>query len=386
MKKYLQLILVSALLATLNACSYFFDTDNTPTPATLQNFTAAHHPKMLWRTSTGNGSGNEETKLFPAIANNRVFTASTNGIISAVDQHTGKILWQNNIDEPISSGVAVNDSLVFAGTRSGQFFAIRQSDGVKVWQTRVSSETLAPAVATRMTVLVKSIDGNVTALATSTGRVLWHYREKEPDLILRGGSAPRILGNTAYAGFENGVLVALNLKTGRPLWQATIADPEGIFAIQRMVDIDANPVAHNNRIFVATWQGNIAALNAIHGQKYWSHHASTASGITVDNENVYLADADSHVSAFDVMSGHKRWEQDQLTARTLSGPALMENTIIVGDAEGWLHWINKNTGEFVARTEVGSSILATPLVSEQVAYVYTKDGQLSAWVLDTSRI
>jgi outer membrane protein assembly factor BamB len=84
-------------------------------------------------------------------------------------------------------------------------------------------------------------------------------------------------------GFANGNLAKLTLQDGSMLWQQIITIPEGSFAIQRMVDIDADPVVFNNRVYVATYQGKIAALDLTTGKIYWTHDISSFTGLTVDS-------------------------------------------------------------------------------------------------------
>ncbi len=379
---YKNIVMLAALSLTLSACGTFFDKDNTPPPSPLVTFTpeTAVHP--VWSTSTGPGTGNEYLKLSPVIFGNQIFTASKNGIVTATDKTSGQINWRVNTNTEITGGVGTNGELVFAGTRNGQVLALRQTDGTLVWKAQVSSEILAPTTGTRSTVLAKSIDGNLTALAANDGHTLWQYQQTEPSLILRGSSAPQITSNTAIVGFENGNLAKLTLSNGDVLWQQTIAYPNGIFAIERMVDIDADPIILGNRVYAATYQGRIAALSLGSGNELWNHDISSYAGIAADNSRVYVSDAKSHLWAFDADSGAVDWRQNDLAARNITGPASFGRYVVVGDAEGYLHWISKQDGHFAARVFVNrSGILATPIVSDNTLYVYTKDGRLAAYTL-----
>jgi len=118
MQKFFQQFLIIALLVTLTGCNMLFDKDNIPTPTPLKDFSATHQAKQLWQTSTGNGSGKKYIKLIPAQANNLIFTASTQGKITAVNKNNGKIIWQIDTHEPISSGIAAWLSCTEALVRS----------------------------------------------------------------------------------------------------------------------------------------------------------------------------------------------------------------------------------------------------------------------------
>jgi len=373
---------VFMLALSLSACSSLFDKDNTPSPSPLVNFPTEAKTARLWYTSTGAGSNSDYLKLMPAIAGTSIFTASKNGVVAANDRQTGKSLWQTNTGADISGGTATYAGLVYVGTREGDVYALNQSNGKIIWKAASSSEILAPPAASDDIVLVKTIDGRVTAFSNTDGHERWKYQQTEPNLILRGSSAPQIIHGSAIVGFENGDLAKLRLRDGDVQWQKTIADPQGIFAIQRMIDIDADPIVIGNRVYAATYQGRIAALDLSSGNELWNHDISSYSGIAADGNKVYVSDAQSHVWAFNATGGAVSWQQTQLAARTITGPALISRYVVVGDAEGYLHWMSKQDGHFVARTFVNKSgIAATPIVNEDVLYVYSKDGHLAAYTV-----
>jgi outer membrane protein assembly factor BamB len=162
----------------------------------------------------------------------------------------------------------------------------------------------------------------------------------------------------------------------------TIAIPEGAFSIQRMIDIDADPVLFHHQIYAATYQGKIASLDWAMGSVNWARDISSYTGMTAEGQSIYITDAKGHVWAFDARNGDIKWQQSQLTARILSAPANMDNEIVVGDAEGYLHWLNKQDGHFAAREFVGAAIYAAPLVDDHVVYAFTSNGYLTAYGVD----
>ena len=381
MKRLLTKILTASLTTIfLSACNGFFDKDNTPTPTPLTQFKSELKTRLKWYHGVNFGVGFDYLKMIPAVTDKAIFTAGKDGTVTATNRSTGSTLWHDELDAALSAGPATDNDMLFIGTRYGKVIALRQSDGGKLWEIQVSSEILTPPAAHNGIVLIKAIDGQLTALDEKTGRTMWHYLQSEPALILRGGSVPQITHNDVVVGFANGNLAKLTLQEGSLLWQQLITIPEGSFAIQRMVDIDADPVVLNNRVYVATYQGKIAALDLTSGKVYWSHDISSFTGLTVDNQRVYVADATSHLWAFDIDSGAVDWRQNLLEARNITGPATLGNYLVVADEEGFLHWMSKADGHFVARNRVtGFGILATPVVYDDTVYLLTRDGHLAAY-------
>lgn len=382
MKIMIRKLIITALTASLCACGSFFDKDNTLPPAPLVKFKPEAKPHALWNRSTGWGSGDDFYTYVPAVTNTSIYTASKNGYVTATSKTTGKTLWRVNTNTPISAGPAATNQVVIIGTRSGDILALQAANGAVAWKAHTSSEILAAPVVGHNIVLIKAIDGKLSALSAADGHALWQYQQTEPSLILRGASAPQISNESVIAGFANGNLTKLSLRNGSLLWTQPIAIPDGMFAIQRMIDIDADPVVAGNRVYVATYQGQIAALELSTGQVVWTHDLSSFTGMAVDNERVYITDAKSDLWAFNKHNGKLDWKQTKLEARNLSGPALLGSNVIVGDAEGYLHWLNINDGHFVARTRVDlSGIYASPIVDNNIIYVVTKEGQLAAYTL-----
>ena len=381
MKSFVPCLSGSLLIATLlSGCATLFDKDNTPQPQPLAPLPRnAPAVTVLWSTSTGGGATADYLRLTPAIHSGRIFSGSPSGQITALDQTNGKILWQTQTGLPLSGGVSVNNDLVLAGGRDGRLIALDQKTGQARWTLQASSEILSPPAVTSTRVVVKTIDGHVSAFAADTGKSLWTTFEKQPELILHGSSSPRISGESVYAGFENGTLSKYSLHKGTQRWNQTIATPTGIFPITRMVDIDSDPIITGNHVFTATWQGHIARLAADTGNIQWARPVSTYTALAYDGSAIYLSDASGNVHAFAARNGKTLWQQDTLGARQLTGPVLVQQLLVIGDAEGWVHFLDKRNGQLITRYQAGGGgVFATPVTDGNIIYLLTKNGQLTA--------
>lgn len=379
-KNLRSLLLFIGFAYLLAACS-FFEKDNTPVPKPLTNFRSEIYPKRLWSTNTGPIAGDEYLKMGPVIGPSAIFTASANGIVTSVNKRTGHVNWRKDTHLAISTGPGVGDGIVVVGSRRGHIAALRQTDGHLLWTANLAGEILAEPAVGQGIVVIKAVDGYLRALSASDGHTLWSFRQVEPNLILRGSSAPVIRGNEVIVGFANGNLSKLNLHDGQILWQHAIAIPEGAFAIQRMIDIDANPIVYEHHLYAATYQGKISSLDWLTGNVLWSHDISSYTGMIADNNTVFVSDAKSYVWAFGADNGLVNWRQTQLEARVISAPASMRNYVVLGDAQGYLHWLSKADGHFAGRVSVGSGIYAAPVVENNILYALTNNGNLIAYTL-----
>jgi outer membrane protein assembly factor BamB len=381
MKNNKKLWVIGLLSGLLTACT-LFDKDNTPPPSKLVHFTPEIKVQSAWNTRTGAGAGKTYLKLVPAVADKAIFTADKNGTVTATDKISGKKLWSVRASETISAGPGTTDNLVVVSSKVGDITALDQLNGSIAWKAHASSEVLATPVASNGIVIIKTINGTLSALSENDGHLLWNYHQSEPALILRGSSAPQISNGNIVAGFANGSLSKLTLHGGNLQWKASVAAPEGSFAIERMIDIDANPLIFDDNIYVATYQGRIAVIDLMSGKPKWMHDLSSYTGMAINSDTVFITDAKSHLWAFDRETGQVRFRQTELEARNITAPAIMGNYITVGDAEGYLHWMSKTDGHFVARTRVNkSAIIAAPVVYNQVLYVVTTDGHLATYTI-----
>lgn len=378
-KKYIQFVFYFVCFFLLSACSGFFDKDNTPEPTPLTNIKPDLTIERLWAIRTGVGSQDEYLKMTPAIGESSIFTTSSNGVVTAVNKSNGQIRWQVATKLPIAAGPSLNNQLLIVSSRKGDVLALRAETGAKRWKTNVTGEILAKAAIGDGVVLIKTTDGYLRALSVEDGHSLWSYRQVEPNLILRGASAPVIKDDRIIVGFANGNLAKLSLENKQLIWLQTIAIPEGAFAVQRMIDIDADPLLLNHHIYAATYQGKVASLDWTSGRILWNHDISSYTGMAVDDQTLFVTDAKSLLWAFNSGDGVVNWQQDQLKARTITAPAIMDNNIVVGDGLGYLHWMSKQDGHFVAREFVGSPIYASPIVSDRIVYVFTSNGYLAAY-------
>jgi outer membrane protein assembly factor BamB len=136
---------------------------------------------------------------------------------------------------------------------------------------------------------------------------------------------------------------------------------------------------------VTAYQGNITAIDLRNGNTLWSRDFSSYAGLNVDALRVYVADNEDAVWALDRRNGGALWKQSGMMGRKLSAPVTSEDYVVVGDFEGYLHWLTKEDGNVVGRVQVDSKgIAAAPIVQGDTLYVLGKSGVLSAFRVGTS--
>ncbi|MBV0934075.1 outer membrane protein assembly factor BamB [Marinobacterium weihaiense] len=376
--KLKSLLAVAVMGASLTGCG-MFSSEQTRQPAELVSFEQEQTLQKLWSLSLGGDLGEKHHQLVASISNDRIFAASAEGTVVAADLATGEALWRRDIEEEIIGGVGAGNGLVVFSTLSGEVVALSADDGSERWRHQASSEVVSQPQMNADLLVVQQLDGKLTALEQDSGKLRWSYDSQIPRLSLRGTAAPVVAADITLAGFANGKLIALENRRGRPVWEQRITLAEGRSELERIIDIDARPLVYNRLVYVAGYQGRLAAVNPANGQLVWAQDLSSYRGLAGGFGNVYAVSADDSLLAYDARTSASVWRQDGLTYRRLTTPAVLGNSLAVADGEGYLHLLSQIDGHFTGRYKLASAgVQSDLLVKDDVLYALSDDGRLTA--------
>jgi outer membrane protein assembly factor BamB len=377
----LRIWLVTALSFALAACG-IWSRDTAEPPAPLPQLTAIGSPSTVWSRSIGTRGDRFLWQIQPGVTEDLVVAADSEGRVTALDRGTGSPRWENRLrDVRIASGVGVGSGVAVVGTLDGDAIALRLENGGEIWRTRLSSEVLAVSAVEDGAVVARTNDGRLHALDAASGAVQWTVLRTTPALSLRGAQIPQMLPGRVLAGFDNGRLLMLGAARGNPLWEATIAVPSGRSELERLNDADGYIPIFRGAAFATAYQGRLAAVALDTGEPIWTRDFSSYQGgdISPDSETLVVTAADSHVWGLDPRTGGDLWQQTGLRLRGLTAPVVVGDQAIVGDYEGYLHWLSVTDGRLLARTRVGSGAIVTrPVLRDGVLYVASANGQVTA--------
>jgi outer membrane protein assembly factor BamB len=376
-----RLLLPACLLALAVGCSHTPKKDKeNDKPLPLKPITQTVSVQRVWHESLRGQLPKLRLGLEPVVEADRVYLASAKGVVRAYALANGKELWSRKLKTQLGGGPAANTKMVVVGGTGGQLIALAAADGAELWRVRLGGEILAAPTVTDDVIMARTVDGRMHALEPGDGRTRWVADQQPPKLSLRGQSAAVIVGDTVYAGFDNGRLMAVLLSNGTTVWDIAVSQPRGSTELQRLVDIDAPLIIVGDEIYVASYQGKVERLSRDNGQLSWSRELSSYRGLTLDATTVYLSTAEGEVVALDRVTGVERWRQSALLRRQLSGPVLDHGRVVVGDYQGFLHWLNPADGSFVARKRVSRGrIDATPIEAGDLLLALTDKGELGAF-------
>ena len=349
-------------------------------PAELTDFAATAKPQRLWTLDLGDGEGTLGARQGPAVEAGRVYAAAREGGVSAVDLQSGDRLWHYETELPLSSGPGVGEGVVAFGSLEGDVVAVAAATGAQKWTAKVGSEVLAAPAIGQGSVLVRSTDGRVTAFDAESGERRWFWERETPSLSVRGNGAPLLGPGIVFVGNDDGTVAAISLADGRLIWEQTVAAAEGRSELDRMADIDGTLALDEVTLFATSYKKQTMAIDGPSGRPLWSHDAGGPGRAAVGADKVVVTDPAGTVWGLDKATGAALWQQAALARRNVTGPAIQGDYVLVGDLEGYLHWLRLADGAFAARANFdGEAIRAAPVVVDGIALVQDVDGGLSAW-------
>jgi outer membrane protein assembly factor BamB len=348
-------------------------------PAELTDFTPQRRIESLWSVQAGSNAAKLNVRLVPRLDRGIVYTAGAEGRIGAYEAATGNSVWDTRVETALSGAIGIGGELVVAGGQKGEVVALDKRNGKRLWEARVSSEVLAPPAVGGDVVVVQSVDGRLAGFSAADGKRLWVFERAEPALSLRGTGTPVIAGDHVVAGFASGKIAGVSLRDGRAAWEIPVAQPRGRNEVERLVDVDAPILLRGDALFAVSFQGKVIAVDLRVGRIAWSRDVSSYSGMDADKSNLYVADEKGIVTAFDIRSGAVVWKQDKLHGRRLSAPAASGSEVVVGDFDGYLHWLAPEDGRFLARERISfGPIVVAPIVAGATVIAAGSDGTLAA--------
>lgn len=380
--KSVRLIAALALVLLLQGCSWIksWGDPEPGDPAPLVEFEESLEVRKIWSTGIGDGMGKQGLSMAPVYWSGTLIAADSEGRLVTVDAETGRKNWELKTKQAFSGGPGVDEERIYMGTIDGRVIAYERSGGAELWNAQVSSEVLSAPASADGLVVVRCIDGRVFGLDAVSGRRLWIYDHKVPLLVLRGDTELLVRAGIIFVGYDDGSVVALRLDDGSVLWTQTIVSPEGRTELERLADIGQQMVIVASDLIVSSYKSRVVSLAADSGRLLWFKEISSATGIQVDRTNLAVSEKNDDLWMLDRRNGSTIWKVDQMTNRGLTRPAFYGDYVVVGDKEGYLHWLDTEIGSFVARKRAGKKgFAAAPLTIGTTLYVLTQDGELIAF-------
>ncbi|QSE73809.1 outer membrane protein assembly factor BamB [Aeromonas media] len=386
---YKKMALGVAVSLALQGCSLFSSEEDLTPMAPLPVVESAFSADTKWSSSVGDGIGDFYSQLQPVVEEDHIYAAARDGDVTAFDRNSGETLWSVDLaDLPInadkrsarlSGGLVSRYGKLFLGSENGVVYALNEANGEVLWQTTVPGEVVASPAVEDGRVVVLTTSGRLMALDTDEGKLQWTLSEEQPPLTLRSASTPVITNGAVLYGRADGKVGIALLSNGQPVRQSKVADPRGATELDRMVDVDASPLIAGDELYAIAYNGQLMARKLMTGDEVWKRKYSGYRDLAMTGNAIVLTDSRSHLFAVDRRNGLELWSNTQLENRTVTAPVVLGDYVVVGDVEGYLYWLDRTDGSIKAMQQLDSSgLYAAPLVDGDTLYVQSRGGKLYA--------
>jgi outer membrane protein assembly factor BamB len=365
------LLVAASALIVLSACS---SGTKRPDPTPLKPVTVVVPATLAWQVAVGP----VDPLMTPAVQGGQVFVANAAGVVSALDGGSGRVLWRQDLGGALSAGVGSDGRTVAAVTRQNELVAVSQ-DGA-LWRVALGARVFTAPLVAGERVFVLAADRSVSAYDGRTGIRLWTQPARGADpLVLQQPGVLVAVGDTLLAGVS-GRLVAFNPLNGRVVWDAAIANPRGVNEIERLVDLVGRVGRVDNQVCARAFQSAVGCVDTERGTVRWTQPSDGGVGVHADAERVYGVESNGRVLAWRRSNGERLWAVDPLLHRGLTAPLAAGRSIIVGDAQGFVHLLSREDGGVLNRLSTdGSPVVYSPVLVGQTLVAVTRNGGVFAW-------
>lgn len=361
--------------STLNSLNPFASDEKGDQPAKLVELKGSMAVRTAWKLDIGKARGYQFT---PALTGNTLVVAGGDGKIARVEAADGKQLWRIDTDTALTAGVGTDGNLIVVGAEKGVLMAF-DMDGKALWKTQLSSEILSAPVVSQGVVVARSIDNRIVGIDAASGNRKWTVQKVSPPLTLRNAPGMIVAGTDVIVAQPGGRLSSLILATGAPRWDVEVGIARGATELERVTDIGGAPVLFENDVCAVSFQGRVGCFDLATGSARWTRDISSNVGVAVDQLYVFVPDDKGALNAFSRDTGASNWKNDKLSFRRLSTPVSYGRAVAVGDLEGYVHFLSREDGSFLARAATdGSPVMGTPLVAGTNLIFQTQNGTVTA--------
>ena len=374
-----RVLLGASLIVILAACG---SPDNSEPPAPLTDINNGLRFDQIWTIKTGAGISAGSYNRQPLLVGDEIFTVDIDGLIKNIDAESGKLKWDFETGIESITGLFGNNKIIVASSRNGELNIYDRTDNNLNlrWSARLKGEIRSAPVTNADSLFIRTVDGRLSSISKADGSIQWTVSHLVPALSLTGNSAPILHNELVIAGFDDGKLAAFDQTNGQVVWEITVSQPTGRSEIERLVDVDGQFILGDGVIYVSSYQGRIAAIQAIDGEELWSRKFSSFTAMSIDADAIYISSDSSHLWSIDRRTGSALWKQDILHARKISAPLLFKDKIIVGDFDGHVHWFNQSDGALIGRLRPSyKRHYSRPFQWDNKIFAMDSDGILSSF-------
>ncbi len=386
----------------------------------VQHTAASGELTKAWSKDIGAGSSRKGRVLSPpVIANGRIYSVDGDNRVVALDEASGKKLWDykirvklrertrvgrgniierirdplsfvdgNGVDkESVGGGVAYADGKVYITSGLGKIVAVDAETGEEIWGTEILSPVHSAPVAGLERVFAISDDNVIYAFDTTSGEIVWSHQAIIESARMLTVPSPALVDDVLVAPFSSGELIALRQQNGNVLWQDSLSSTARLTPLASLNDIAAGPAISDGYVIATAQSGVMTAFDLRTGQRVWSQPAGALGYPLIAGDFVFTVTTGGQVACLSKLDGSVIWLKDLELYKKVkkrkgrivwNGPILAGERLVVVSSHGRMLTLNPFDGEIIKESKISNSVFIPPIIANETVYVLSDDAKLTA--------
>ena len=360
----------------------------------------AGHPAVAdklndaWHESFGTSAGyRDKIPSQPVVADGRVLVMDPDGLVTAFDVNTGKEIWDfdptpdDSRSTNIGGGVSIADGIAYIATGLAELIALDAATGKLKWRVSLAQPARSAPTIAEGRIFVAQVGNIVSAFAIADGKRIWSYSGTEAVAAMLGMPAPAYADGLLVVGFGSGEIVTLRAATGAVVWTDSLAPSRGRLASSGLSAIHGMPVIQNGRIYVVGLGGVMLSLDLRSGRRLWERTIASSETPWLAGEWLFVLSTDAQVAALNREDGSVAWVTQLQKFENMekkkdpiywTGPVLAGDRLIVVSGTEIAQSLSPYTGEIIGEQELSGPASLAPIVAQNTVFIITDDARLLA--------
>ena len=328
----------------------------------------------------------------PVVADGAVYAVDALGEVTALTALDGRRRWsfdsrrEADRDGGLGGGLAYAGGTLYVVTGLAEVIALNPADGTPRWRVDLPAPARGGVTVAEARIFVTTTENHLLALSTEDGRRLWTYRGQPTVTMALGLPAPAVEGDIVVTGFASGELAAIRASDGRALWSETLTSSRG-GGLADIAAITALPVIDRGRVFASGLGGITIAIDLRSGRRLWERDVAAAETPWAAGDWLFLLTTGAELACLGREDGRVRWlrplgrfknEEKRRDPINWAAPVLAGGRLLVANSAAQLVEVNPADGEITGRVELPGPVVQQPAVAGGVLYVLTEAAAVAA--------
>jgi outer membrane protein assembly factor BamB len=347
-----------------------------------------------WSANIGAGGGYRRKILAqPVAANGIVYVMDSDGVVSAFDIGRGARVWrfdttlETDDSTNVGGGLALAQGTLFTVNGLAEVVALDAVKGTVRWRSNCGAPTRSSPTVVEGRLFVITIEDRLLALGADDGRQLWTHQSANATTSVLGRPAPSYADGLVVAGFGSGELATLRAESGTVAWTDTLASNVIGGGLADFPAIRGRPAVGDGKVYAISMGGVVVGVDLPSGRRLWEREVAGEDSPWAAGAWLFIVSLDQKIAAVNRDDGRVAWvtdlprwenpekERDRIT---WYGPLLAGDRLVVAGTNDQALAVSPYTGKILGQQPLSGHASLGPIVADGTVFVVTDDGRLLA--------